>query len=323
LKSGPPQTPGSSGGFEVKSGGSYFFNRERPGAVEFRTPLASGAIRGTELHLRVAENGRTEVALLDGAVDLTNEFGALSLVTGDQAVVEPGQAPRKTPSIEAINIIQWVLYYPGVLDVDELGLTDAEKTALATSIAAYRSGDLLQAQASYPENRQPASNEEKIYRAATLLSAGQAGQADALLGNIASPLADALREIIATVKKQEWKRSAAPVLATEWMAESYYLQSQSKLPEALRAARNAAAKSPAFGFAWVRVAELEFSFGHTDDALGALKTGLELSPRNAQGVALRGFLQAAQKKFEQAEESFSEAIALDGGLGMRGWVVAS
>ena len=53
LEIRPPQAAGANAGFEMKSGASYFFNRERPGSIEFRTPLASGAIRGTEVHLLV------------------------------------------------------------------------------------------------------------------------------------------------------------------------------------------------------------------------------------------------------------------------------
>ena len=155
LEIRPPQTPGANTGFDLKSGSSYFFNRERPGTVEFRTPLASGAIRGTEFHLTVAENGRTEVALFDGAVDLTNDFGGAKLTSNEQAVIDPGQAPRKTAMLEASSIIQWVLYYPAVLDASELGLSDAEKSALTDSLAAYRTGDLLAAQESYPATRTP------------------------------------------------------------------------------------------------------------------------------------------------------------------------
>jgi len=123
LEIRPPQSASASAGFELKSGASYFFNRERPGSVEFRTPLASGAIRGTEFNLLVAENGRTEVTLLDGLVDLSNDLGTANLLSGEQGVVEPGQPPRKTAMLDARSIIQWVLYYPAVIDVDHHGLS--------------------------------------------------------------------------------------------------------------------------------------------------------------------------------------------------------
>ena len=316
LEIRPALRPDGPTGLDLKSGSTYFFNREKPSDVQFRTPLASGAIRGTEFHLMVAAaDGTTTLTLLDGAVDLENNLGKLALAGGEQGIVEPNQPPRKTAVIDAINIIQWGLYYPGVIDADELGLADAEKTALADSLAAYRAGDLLEALAKYPDNRQPGSAAETAYRAATLLAAGQVDQADALLKNAASPSGEALREMIAAVKNQPWKRTAPPALAGEWMAESYWFQSRSRLKEALLAAHSATVKSPGFGFAWVRVAELEFSFGHTDAALSALDRGLALAPRNAQGVSLRGFLLAAQGHIHRAQGYFDQAIALDGGLG--------
>ena len=287
LEIRPPQSAGASAGFEMKSGASYFFNRERPGSVEFRTPLASGAIRGTEFHLLVAENGRTEVTLLDGLVDLKNDLGTANLSSGEQGVVDPGQPPRKTAMLDASSIIQWVLYYPAIIDVDEVGLSDGERTAVADSLTAYRAGDLLAAQTSYPDNRQPTSDGEKIYRAATLLAVGQVSQATHLVQNVSSPLADALRQMVETVKGHPASRGQSLTLASEWMAESYALQGQSKLGEALAAAQNAAKKSPNFGFAWARVAELEFSFGHIDDAQRALARSVGHAPRNAQAHALR------------------------------------
>lgn len=330
----PPRAAGASSGFEMKSGASYFFNRERPGAVEFRTPLASGAIRGTEFHLLVLENGRSELTLVDGAVELTNDLGGLSLTSGEQVVVDPGQPPRKTALLDARNIIQWVLYYPAVIDPEELGLTDAERNALGASLAAYRAGDLPAAQSSYPETRQPVSDAEKAYRAATLLAVGQVGQADSFLQNVSTPFANALRLMIETVRgpstnvppasrwrlDEERQQDAAGTLpASAWMAESYALQAESNLEEALRAARRATEKSPNFGHAWARVAELEFSFGHAGAARDALDQALTLSPRHAQAHALRGFALAAKSRFGAAEESFDQAIAIDPALA-NGWL---
>ena len=84
-------------------------------------------------------------------------------------------------------------------------------------------------------------------------------------------------------------------------------------------ARNAAAKSPNFGAAQERVAEMEFSFGHTEAALAALTKSLALSPRNAQALALNGFALSAQNKITQARGYFDQAIAVDGALA-NGWL---
>ncbi len=318
LEIRPGLSAGKRAGLDLKAGSTYFLNRGQPSETDFRTPVASGAIRGTEFHLFVAEaDGRTVLTLLDGEVALSNAQGELALASGEQATVEPGQAPKKTAVINVLNVIQWCLYYPAVLDADEAGLSEAEKSALADSLGAYRSGDLLQALSRYPETRRPASDGERVYRVALLLAVGQAEQAEAALASLqaASPQGDALRKLIATVKNQVFTAARAPATATEWMAESYYQQAHSKLDLALEAARAAAKHSPQFGFAAVRVAELEFSFGRSAEALQALDKGLALSPRNAQGLALQGFLLAARNKTAAALNSFEQAIALDGALG--------
>src|SRR5882724_2128555 len=147
----PPATAANKPQLELRSGAAYFFSREKPSEVQFRTPVASGAIRGTEFNLAVAENGRTELALLDGEVDLSNAQGVTTLKSHELGTVDPGQAPAKTALINAINVIQWVLYYPAVIDPDELGLADPEKNTLAQCLDAYRQGDLLAALSHYPE----------------------------------------------------------------------------------------------------------------------------------------------------------------------------
>jgi hypothetical protein len=63
------------------------------------------------------------------------------------------------------------------------------------------------------------------------------------------------------------------------------------------------------------VAELEFGFGHTGPALEALDRSLRLAPRNAQALALMGFLLAAENRTRQAAEWFDRAIAVDAALG--------
>ena len=62
-----------------------------------------------------------------------------------------------------------------------------------------------------------------------MLSVGQVEQATQLVQNISSPLADALRQMVETVKGHPQSRGDSLTLASEWMAESYALQAQSKL----------------------------------------------------------------------------------------------
>jgi Tfp pilus assembly protein PilF len=315
----PPEQAGRRPIVDLQSGAAYFFNRDKPSETQFRTPSASGAIRGTELVLRVKPDHQTEVAVLDGTVDLTNGQGSLEVNSGEVATGAPGQALQKTSLVDAVNVIQWTLYYPGVLDPAELGLEGDARDALANSTGAYRRGNMVGALSQYPAKRSPGSDAERVYRAALLLSAGQVDSAEKLLTPIQeNPQAEALRGMIATVQGRTWS-GPAPTTASEFLVASYQAQARHDLPTALRMAKMAVAKSPGFAFAQERLAEMEFSMGNTDAANAALEKALVLAPDNAQALALKGFVLSAQRKIAQAEIYFNRAIAADGALA-NGWL---
>jgi cytochrome c-type biogenesis protein CcmH/NrfG len=307
----------------ILKGALYMFHREKPGLFPIGTPSTSALVRGTEFVLQVDEDGTTKLTMLDGTVEMTNEFGSMTLTNGQTAVVEPGKAPTITAAIEAVNAIQWNLYYPAVLDLDELPLSRHAQLVLADSLAAYREGDLLAALAKYPPSYQPQSDEDGVYLSALLLAVGQVE--DSLheinrlhdLDETNARLAGALRRLVAAVNLQASPTNSdfRPSTSSELLAESYYFQAQKKLPEALVAARNAVQKSPNFAFGWARVGELEFSFGRTSDALKAMQRSLDLAPRNAEALALKGYLLAAQNRITDAAALFEQAITVDGALG--------
>ncbi len=317
------------GGVQLLRGLLYYFHRDEPGTLPVQTPSAYAAILGTEFVIEVDDNDATRVTLIDGSLVMTNQFGPpLTLTNGEAATAQVNSAPVKVPALEAVNVIQWVLYYPGVLDLEELPLTPAEAQALEASLAAYRSGDLIAAVTNYPANRQPASDAEKVYLAALDLAVGEVGLAQAALNTIpdvnspAASIARALRTVMAAIQlrphpgplPQEREQGAAGT-ATKLLAESYFAQSRGELKEALEFARRATGVSPGFSFAWARVAELEFSFGRTTPAREAVEKSLSLAPRNAHAVALRGFLFAADNRTREAIAAFDEAIVLNSAMG--------
>lgn len=311
----PPPASGGQATFDLKAGKAYFFSRDKPRNFLLRTPTATGAIRGTEFNVEVGPDGRTVLTLIDGEVELSGEEGTLTLTSGEQGIVERGKAPTRTAVLQAVNIIQWCLYYPGVLNLDDLSFTEDEERALRESLDAYRAGDLLGALEKYPAGRQPASEAERIYQAGLLLAVGQVERSEELLENLSASPARALRKLVAAVKFQEWERSTGPDSASEWLAESYCLQSRGKLDAARSAARSATERSPNWGLARVREAELEFSFGRTEAAQAALEKGLQLSPRHAEGWVLKGFLLSARGRIAEAQRAFAHAIELDPALG--------
>ncbi len=326
----PPHSPGAQSGLHLIRGIVSFFHRDAPGRIRVITRGAVAGVEGTEFVLSVAEENNTEVATLsvvDGTVRFGNENGTLVLTNGQQAVAESGRAPVRTAGFIAANLLQWCFYYPAVLDLADLPLTPQAEANLRESLDDYRTGDLPGALAKY-RTAAPAAESERIYYAALLLSVGQAAESEMALSRIADApdasdqsrrLASALRLLIAAVKNQVVIAATEPRLPTELLAASYYEQSRAiredSLARALELAKQAATNSPQSGFAWARVAELEFSFGHIRKASAALATAQTLSPRNAQALALRGFLLAAEDKPRAALGWFDRALALDPALG--------
>ncbi len=288
---------------DVKRGGIYFLSRDKPQQMRIHTAAANGALKGTEFAMRVDADGKTTFAMFEGEVELSNRHGRLTLRNNESAVVEVGRAPRMTSRIDAINIIQWCLYYPGVVDPAEFG---KERSA---ALDAYRAGDL-------PRALDSMKGGSPLLRATLILSSGQVEKARLILASVRSddPARRAIERMIAAVQFKEWT-GGEPRTASEWVAESYYKQSRRDLDGALNAAREAMKLSPDFGFAWVRAAEMEFSFGRTPKAMKLLERALELAPRNAQALALQGFLLAAENRTGAARRSFDAAIAIDGALG--------
>ena len=321
----PPGASDNQSGLHLIRGVLSFFHRDRPGRIRIITRGAVAGVEGTEFVLAVNDADLTTLSVVDGKVRLGNEQATLLLTNGQQAVVEPGKAPVRTAGFIANNLLQWCFYYPAVLDLNDLPLTAAEQNDLAASLAAYRAGDLTAALAQFPDGRQNLSDSERIYHAALLLSVGEVEKTEAILNSSVTSndrtqrLARALRQLIAAVKRQPALATGTPQLASEFLAESYVEQSRA-LPEtslrlALTLAQKAAALAPQSGFAWERVAELEFSFGRTGPALSALEKSLALAPRNAQALALKGFILLAQDHPPQALASFTDAIAMDSALG--------
>lgn len=327
----------------VLGGQTYVINRGPTNApLRLEAPMASAVPKGTEFLVRVDPvTGQTEFAMFDGELAITTARTNALLHSGQQGIVSPDSVLTIRPVLEATNIVQWWIYYPAVLDADELGLTPAENEVLAQSLAAYRSGDLQQALHSFPDSPnppEPPTDAQRIYLGALMLAIGAVDRTEAMLAKSDpnTPPARALRTMIAAVQSPTGdvssrvdssaeKRAAVehvPSTASELLALSYVHQARHDLKSALAVARAASAVLPdhsarlsSNGFAWARVAELEFSFGHTSAAQEALERALELSPRNAQAHAVHGYLLAAEYKFHQAVAAFDEAIELDPMLG--------
>ncbi|MDX2109692.1 MAG: FecR domain-containing protein [Verrucomicrobiota bacterium] len=288
----PSAAGGAKGRVGLVKGAAYYFGRNRPESVEVSTPVANGAIRGTELVISVAEDGATQFTVVDGAVAVESSRGTIELSNGEQGDVSADGTLRKSPAVDVSAVMQWTLYYPKIL----------EPTASDSAGTSSADGD------------------DALYATAERqLCAGQVAQAQATLKQTSADGAKrlALEELIAVVLGHADAVDVAkePTSASQWMARSYTLQARLQLSEALDAATHATADSPNFAGAWARVGELEFSFGRLGKAQDALDKALALDPANAQARTLQGFVLAGQGRYAKAAEAFENAINTDPALG--------
>ena len=314
LRLQPPPSGQANGRSKIDFGKGvvYFFSRSEEEA-DVETPTASLNIRGTEFVLEVGADGKTTVTLLDGAVGISNSLGSVDLASGEQGIVERGKAPRKSAVLDASERIQWFLYYPGI--ADPARFASLAKGRFAKSHSAYAAGDLLEALEQLPAATTPA---EYGFSAAVKLASGRIDEVAADLARSGDPsLTESIRLLIDVVRLPETKAAVpqAPPTPDGRMALSYVLQARGDLDGALAAAREAVAESPKFGFAWARIAELEFGFGHSKQAIEAVDLALQVSPRNAQALSLKGYLEISKNRIPEAQRHFSEAIAIDPALG--------
>lgn len=82
-------------GLELQSG-TIWARAERGGqGVVIDTPAAAAAIRGTDWTMTVGADGKTSLIVLEGLVELKNEFGSVEVAQGEGAVAAIGKAPSK------------------------------------------------------------------------------------------------------------------------------------------------------------------------------------------------------------------------------------
>jgi hypothetical protein len=210
---------------------------------------------GTDLHLRWDQPNTQWVVTLpngtiqEGMTEIRSRPGDVKQVAvSAQGIVG---VPITLTSVAALRReIQWILHYPAVLHLEDLPWEGGrEPEALSASLQAYRAGKLKEAWEQYAAtertNTAQLSPQERIYRAALLLSLGRVDQVEPVLVDLAKELAPgqrgnlrrlvlALLKLVAAVRGEpfpgHWAADAVadvnPGSATEWLAESYYQQSR-------------------------------------------------------------------------------------------------
>lgn len=307
---------------EIARGIGYFFSRT-PKRLEFKTPYVNAAVEGTEFLVDVVPESYSRVGVLDGNVRATNSEGELLLVSGEEAIARPGQAPVKRLIARPRDAVAWALHYPPVTD---LATADA-RGAVRDAIGSFRRGDVAAALAAL--DRAPHGQRNAQFynlRASMLLFVGriEAAQGDLHAAEEREPgNADtlALRSIVALVlnRPTEADRLASkgvalsPGAPAPRIALSYVRQAGFDLEQARDNALAATQADPRNALAWARLAELELALREFDAAVEAAEMAVSLNANLARTQTTLGFARLLRFDGGGAEASFRGAIALDPG----------
>ncbi len=275
--------------------GKVFLRSRKTHRLKVTTPFLNAVHQGTEFIVEVKPD-QASILVLDGKVAANNKLGQVVVNKGQQAVASTGQAPQvKAIKISPQDAVQWLLYYPPILD----------KKMLVKEQSNTESSNFL------------------VQKAANLLNLGQVYDAQEAINkaNRLSPdNADllALNAVIAIAKNrsthafdlasravmQDSKSIAAKI------ALSYTLQAQLKLLDAVKIMEIAVQQEPDHALAWARLAELQLSLGDHKKALASAQKARQLNPSLAHVQIVLGFSDLAQSDSKQAQKSFEQAIHL-------------
>ncbi|MDB5871239.1 MAG: TonB-dependent receptor [Ramlibacter sp.] len=76
--------------------------------IRMTTPTATIGIRGTDWEVEVGPDGSTQLVVLEGTVDMSNDLGAVVVASGEAAVAQPGKAPVKFVLVNPSSRVQWI-----------------------------------------------------------------------------------------------------------------------------------------------------------------------------------------------------------------------
>ncbi len=263
-------------------------------AVTVTTPTAAAAIRGTDWALEIEADGGTRLSVFDGAVRLSNEFGAVEAGAGQQALAAPGRAPAIVQVANRREASQMLFSAPFAAAVDPLSAAaDAQGPATGPGAAGYAEG-------------LAALRAGRFEAAADRLAASAAGL---------DPAHAAAARWLAAFAAAEAGRGLAPPpappgaerLAAEAIGRAYYLAGLGDLDGAARAV--ASSEEPAALAAAVEIAILR---GEPEEAARIVARLKAEAPGSVAALGAEASLAAdGLGDYARAVRLYEEALALD------------
>ena len=311
-----------------------------PPVVNVRTPTIAIGIRGTDWYVRVDPvSGTSQVVLIDGSADLSNEFGAVKLAAGEEAIVRPGQAPVKRVIVDLQDRPLIALEF----DAEWLDLLRI------TGLSSNRARNALEADSTRLDRASLAYDGRLYGQANTLLDASsRSSPRKALLGALLqaragqlNPALEALKTLArsndSTVRLQAALARSALLLSMDELqsAQNVFNASSLASPEAmqssdwnafnvvfaflkedwdagLKAARAAARRFPGDARFEVLSALALLLAGRTEEMRSAIESALERDAEEPSAWHARGiFYQYVEPDANKAIESYQRAVELE------------
>lgn len=291
----------------LKDGIAHVISRLRK-RVEIISPVVNALVEGTEFTV-LARDGRGQVIVAEGHVRVSNPSGEVRLAAGEAVEAGRDEALRAV-RVAPLTGVQWAIHYPLVVWPKGPSLHEARAMAMQ---GRYR--DALD------RSGTAAEGETTAYRANLLLALGRYDDADALVkqGEVAPADRDALRAIVAMAQGRlaeartriDAARAADAGRLSVSLAESYVLQAEGRLAEALAIMVEAAESAPANPVAWARRAELELMLADAAAGERSAQRALSIDAGMTRAQALVGMAQLLSGRSSEAQATLEAAIARD------------
>jgi Tfp pilus assembly protein PilF len=294
--------------FGLLEGAGHFLSRT-PKQFTIKAPYLNAAVDGTEFVV-IAQPQENRVAVVEGAVRVSNDLGEVRLSEGTQTSATANSRPSAIQSIRLRDAADWVLYYPPLIvqisapaQIETLiqqenyaealaQLTTAELTPETTALAAslaYHIGNTNQGEELLAQtlNKSPDQAEALALQALRTLIGGDSEAA----------LAQTTQLI-----------NAHPQNPSALLAHAYAQQSHGKIEEALKTNLQAQALIPDNLFVLARTAELQLSLGNTRAAQKLINKALTQAPQHSRLNTLAGFIALNRFATSKAQNHFQAAI---------------
>lgn len=298
------------------------------------TPFVNALVDGTEFTV-AADQQRVHITVAEGRVKAINEQGEQLLPAGTGVQVDRGSAPQRPLVVRPTDAVQWALYYPQIIRLSSVKInslpenlkpiigqaqSQADQGQLAAALSTLESIDNARSSQTLSNTYNPLDR-VVLWRANLLLGIGRLDEASKLLDNPHANSADvaAVRTLIDVVLNQPEKAAlqiqqafnSNSRSAAIFLAQSYLLQAQLEMDQAIQAATHATQLEPENPLGWLRLAELQLSVSDLEDGKKSAQTAAQLSPILPRAQVLVGFAQLLTGQPEEAFTTLQKAESLD------------